>query len=95
MRGIGIMLLLRLAMIQTEPVMTKDDQHAERESQNVVRAVGPLLPDTGRRRWTPICAKASTINRPGCPGPTASRSATRAKTIVARIASTSPTVYDG
>ena len=93
---IGIMLLLRLAMIQTEPVMTRKTIRTPKASARILFVLsGPLPRCRKKTRWTPICAKASTINPTGMPGGQSKLVCdTTKEAIVARIASPSPTVYD-
>src|ERR1700752_832451 len=94
--GIGIVLLLRLAMIQTEPVMTRKTISTPKARARILFVLsGPLPRCKKKTRWTPICAKASTINPTGMPGGQSKWVCdTMKEAIVAMIASTRPTVYD-
>src|SRR5262249_45324157 len=93
---IGIMLLLRLVMIQMEPVMTRKTISMPKARARILFVLsGPLPRCRKNTRWTPICANASTINPTGMPGAQSKLvCATTKEAIVARIASTRPTVYD-
>src|SRR5262249_15303394 len=93
---IGIMLLLRLAMIQTEPVMTSKTISTPNARARILFVLsGPVRRCRKKTRWTPICAKASTSNPTGIPGGHSKLvCATTKEAIVATIASTRPTVYD-
>src|SRR4029077_15395713 len=93
--GIGIILLLRLAMIQTEPVITRKTISTPKARARILFVLsGPLPRCRKNTRWTPICAKASTINPTGMPGGQSKLvCATTNDAIVARIASPNPTVY--
>src|SRR5260370_1809746 len=93
--GIGIILLLRLAMIQTEPVMTRKAISTPKASARILLVLsGPLPKCRKKTRWTPICARASTINPTGIPGAQSKLvCATTKEAIVAMIASPNPTEY--
>src|SRR5215471_14936314 len=93
---IGIRLLLRLAMIQIEPAMTRKTTSTPNASARILFVLSDPLPRCKKKtRWTPICAKASTINPTGMPGGQSKLvCATMKEAIVATIASPSPTVYD-
>src|SRR6266516_1086809 len=93
---IGIMLALRLAMIHTEPVMTRKTISTPKARARILFVLsGPLPRCRKKTRWTPICAKASTISPTGMPGGQSKLVCdTMKEPIVARIASPSPAVYD-
>src|SRR5271165_4142714 len=93
---IGIMLLLRLAMIQTEPVMTRKTISTPKASARILFVLSDPLPRCRKKtRWIPICAKASTTNPTGIPGGHSKFVCdTTNEAIVSRMASASPAVYD-
>src|SRR5262249_60181817 len=93
---IGIMWLLRLAMIQTEPVMTRNTISTPKARARILFVLsGPLPRCRKKTRWTPICAKASTIKPTGMPGAQSKLVCdTTNEAIVATTASTRPAVYD-
>src|SRR5262249_60145665 len=67
--GIDIMLVLRLAMIQTEPAITRKTTSTPKARARILFVLsGPLPRCKKKTRWTPICAKARTINPTGIPG---------------------------
>src|SRR5215831_4491395 len=92
----GIRLLLRLAMIQTEPVMTRKTISTPKATARMLFVLsGPLPRCRKKTRWTPICAKASTTNPTGMRGAQSKLVCdTMNEAIVARTASPSPAVYD-
>src|SRR5205807_10543592 len=92
----GIMLALRLAMIQIEPVMTRKTISTPKARARILFVLsGPLPRCRKKTRWTPICAKARTTSPTGMPGAHSKLVCDTTKdTIVARMASPSPAVYD-
>src|SRR5438034_138851 len=92
----GIMLLLRLARIQAEPVMTRKTIRTAKARARILFVLsGPLARCRKKARWKTICAKASTTNPTGMPGGHSKLVCdTTKEAIVARIASTRPAVYD-
>jgi len=57
-------------MIQTEPVMTRKTISIPNARARILFVLSVPLPRCRKNtRWTPICAKASTINPTGARGP--------------------------
>src|SRR5262249_20747932 len=94
--GIDIMLVLRLAMIQTEPAITRKTISTPKVRARILFVLsGPLPRCRKKTRGRPICAKARTINPTGIPGGHSKLvCATMKEAIVAMIASPNPAVYD-
>ena len=66
---IGIMLALRLAMIQIEPVMTRKTISRPKARARILFVLSDPLPRCRKKtRCTPICAKPSTTSPTGMPG---------------------------
>src|SRR6516225_7035167 len=91
------MLLLRLAMIQMEPVMTRKTISTPKASARILFVLSEPLPRCRKKtRWIPICAMASTIKPTGMPGAQSKLVCdTTNEAIVARIASTRPRCTTG
>jgi nicotinate dehydrogenase subunit B len=93
---IGIMLLLRLAMMKIEPMMMRKTISMPKARARILFVLSRPLPRCRKKtRWMPICAKASTINPTGMPGGQSKLVCdTMKEAIVATMASVSPAVYD-
>src|SRR5207253_3599329 len=92
----GVMLSLRLAMIQIEPVITRKTISRPNARARILFVLsGPLPRCRKKTRWTPICAKASTTSPTGIPGAHSKFVCdTTNEAIVSPMASPSPAVYD-